>query len=322
MCRLRGMSDIYPFHLFDKRPNTYGFSGLDRAAHLREPADWLEQIMAGEAVRLVPIWRSRTLFAEVTEEAPRAALLDAARHAAVLENATIAAFLGHHRGAAHVAVDVSGLEMIEALEMIGDETLLFDDLRRYGPLMERFEASVLAYARGLIHWHQRHRFCGVCGSPTAIAKGGHQRNCTSPSCGAPHFPRTDPAVIMLVHDGDRALLGRQAVWPEGRYSTLAGFVEPGETLEEAVAREVFEETNIEVQRVRYHSSQPWPFPASIMLGFHAEARSFDIRKNDDELDDAQWFTKDQLMDFEAIGKHMPSKDSIARRLIEDWLAGK
>ena len=128
---------------------------------------------------------------------------------------------------------------------------------------------------------------------------------------------------MLVHDsaGEKALLGRQAVWPEGRYSTLAGFVEPGETLEEAVAREVHEETGVEVCDVRYHSSQPWPFPASIMLGFHAEAKTTEIFRRDEELEDAQWFSRDELMNFRALGKGLPSKDSIARRLIEDWLSG-
>ena len=154
-------------------------------------------------------------------------------------------------------------------------------------------------------------------------KGGHQRICTNRSCNSPAFPRTDPAVIMLVYDRarDKALLGRQAVWPEGLYSTLAGFVEPGETLEEAVAREVYEETGIDVCDVRYHSSQPWPFPASIMLGFYAEAKTTDIFRRDDELEDAQWFSRDDLMNFQALGKSLPRKDSIARRLIEDWLAG-
>ena len=134
-----------------------------------------------------------------------------------------------------------------------------------------------------------------------------------------HFPRTDPAVIMLVHDGDRALLGRQKVWVPGMHSTLAGFVEPGESLEEAVAREVFEEVGIRVRNVRYHSSQPWPFPASIMLGFHAEAATTELRIDTDEIENAAWFTREELLDFEALGNTLPRKDSIARRLIEDWL---
>src|SRR5262249_49094954 len=147
----------------------------------------------------------------------------------------------------------------------------FTDLRRVGPLLERFEGSLLAYARGITYWHQRHRFCGVCGAPTRSRDAGHVRVCLNETCKTQHFPRTDPAVIMLVHDGDRCLLGRQSVWPTGMHSTLAGFVEPGESLEEAVAREVREETAIEVTDVAYHSSQPWPFPSSVMLGFHARA---------------------------------------------------
>tara|TARA_B100000927_G_scaffold271766_1_gene248930 strand:- start:339 stop:725 length:387 start_codon:yes stop_codon:yes gene_type:complete len=124
---------------------------------------------------------------------------------------------------------------------------------------------------------------------------------------------------MLVYDGDRILLGRQSVWKKGMYSTLAGFLEPGETLEEAVAREVFEEANIEVEDVSYHSSQPWPFPSSIMLGFYARARSTEIRRNDEEVEDVQWFTRDEVSQFSKLGKSLPREDSIARCLIEDWL---
>jgi NAD+ diphosphatase len=184
----------------------------------------------------------------------------------------------------------------------------------------RGEGSLLAYARGLIYWHGRHRFCGVCGSPTLAFEGGHVRRCTNPACGSSHFPRTDPAVIMLVTDGDRALVGRQAVWPKGMHSTLAGFVEPGESLEAAVAREVFEEAGIEVDQVRYHSSQPWPFPCSIMLGFYARARTTEIKLDQLELEDARWVERDWLLahqDDEDF--RLPRLDSIARRLIEDWL---
>ena len=139
------------------------------------------------------------------------------------------------------------------------------------------------------------------------------------ACRKPVFPRTDPAVIMLVYDDDRILLGRQSVWKKGMYSTLAGFLEPGETLEEAVAREVFEEANLEVEDVSYHSSQPWPFPASIMLGFYAKARSTEIRRNDEEVEDVQWFTRGEVSQFSKLGNSLPRKDSIARCLIEDWL---
>lgn len=315
------MSDEYPLDLIRRQPNIYGFSGLDRSAHIREEEGWLARLLGLAETRIVPVWRGRSLVAGAESERPTAVLLDARAFRAIVEQSETVVFLGNRKSVAHVAVDISALEDAEAAALVAGAGE-FVDLRRVGPVLERFEGSVLAYARGLVHWHQRHRFCGVCGAPTRIVKGGHQRSCTNEGCGAPTFPRTDPAVIMLVHDGDSALLGRQAVWPAGRYSTLAGFVEPGETLEEAVAREVFEETGVRVRDVRYHSSQPWPFPASIMLGFHAEAKTREIHRSDDELEDAQWFTRDELLNFADQGKHLPAKDSIARRLIEDWLAGE
>jgi NAD+ diphosphatase len=187
--------------------------------------------------------------------------------------------------------------------------------------MDRAEGSVLAYARGMIWWHSRHRFCGVCGGPTESAEAGHVRRCLDAACATTHFPRTDPAVIMLVTDGERALLGRQKAWPKGQHSTLAGFVEPGECLEDAVAREVCEETGIRVEEVRYHSSQPWPFPASIMLGFTASAATTEIAVDTSELEDARWFERGWIRRHGDDDEfRLPRRDSIARHLIEDWLA--
>ena len=186
----------------------------------------------------------------------------------------------------------------------------------------RHEGALLALARAMMFWHSRHRFCGVCGAPTRSEEAGHMRRCTDPGCHTMHFPRTDPAVIMLVTDGDRALLGRNKNFVPGMYSTLAGFVEPGESLEDAVAREVREETAIEVGAVHYHSSQPWPFPANIMLGFYAEAPSSAITVDYGELEDARWFERDWLLSHHDDDNfRLPRRDSIARRLIEDWLAG-
>jgi len=188
-------------------------------------------------------------------------------------------------------------------------------------MMGRHQGALLAYARGMLTWHRRHRFCGSCGGATDSAEAGFLRVCRNPECQHHHFPRTDPAVIMLVVDGERCLLGRQARWPAGMYSTLAGFVEPGETLEEAVAREVKEESGVSVRRVRYHSSQPWPFPTSLMLGFYAEAASHDIAVNGDELEDARWFERGWLRENDGKnGFFLPRRDSIARRLVNDWLA--
>ena len=190
---------------------------------------------------------------------------------------------------------------------------------------------MLAYARAILHWHRQHRFCGVCGQPTRSEIAGHVRRCTA--CNVEHFPRTDPAVIMLVEHGDRCLLARQSRWPPGMVSTLAGFVEPGESLEEAVTREVREESAIVVGDVRYMGSQPWPFPCSIMLGFRATAVSTEIHLDREELAHAQWFTREEIARFKEIdfsrfeapepGNWMlPPHDSIARWLIDGWRASR
>ncbi|HEX2103817.1 MAG TPA: NAD(+) diphosphatase [Solirubrobacteraceae bacterium] len=182
------------------------------------------------------------------------------------------------------------------------------------------DAGLLAHATGVLNWHRRHRFCANCGAPTAIAEAGHVRAC--PRCGAQHHPRTDPVVITLVHDDDRrVLLGRQPTWPAGRYSALAGFVEPGESLEEAVVREVGEEAGVAVTAVRYRSSQPWPFPASLMLGFEAAYAGGDAHPHDHELEDVRWVPRAELA--RAVAGEgpllLPPPLAIARRLIEGWL---
>ena len=187
-------------------------------------------------------------------------------------------------------------------------------------LIDRDEGGALAYARAMTHWHATHLYCGACGAPTESREGGHIRVCTNESCAKHHFPRTDPAVIMLVEKGDRCLLGRKSEWAQGRYSTLAGFVEPGESLEDAVRREVMEETGVVVSDVEYHSSQPWPFPASLMLGFFCKAETEAIHRNDKELEDARWFTREELNAGQGGLGIAPRPISIARRLIDDWLS--
>jgi len=194
-------------------------------------------------------------------------------------------------------------------------------VREVAPRLAQDDGGLIAYAASLLNWHRRHRFCSVCGSPSEVREAGLLRSC--PNCGAAHYPRTDPVVIMLVVDSerDRVLLGRQPSWPPGRYSALAGFVEPGESLEDAVAREVLEETGVEVATARYDSSQPWPFPSSLMLGFTVEYVSGDARAADGELDDARWFDRDELSEA-AAGRgdvHLPPPVAIARRLIDRWL---
>ncbi len=189
-------------------------------------------------------------------------------------------------------------------------------LRDLVPLLTQSDGGAVAYATAIGNWHRRHRFCANCGHATDVVSAGFQRTC--PSCGAQHFPRTDPVVIMLVVDParDRVLLGRQSTWPTGRYSCLAGFVEPGESLEEAVAREVVEESAVAVADVVYRSSQPWPFPASLMLGFRCHYVSGGPYRRDGELEDVRWFERDELADGQAI---LPPPLAIARVLIDEWL---
>src|SRR3954469_25902246 len=193
-------------------------------------------------------------------------------------------------------------------------------LRDVAAMSALADANLLAHATGLLNWHRRHRFCANCGHATASGEAGYVRVC--PNCGVQHHPRTDPVVITLVHDGDRVLLGRNANWPERRFSCLAGFVEPGESLEEAVAREVGEEAGITVSDVRYVSSQPWPFPASLMLGFETTYDAGDPHPHDGELQAVQWFTRDELRRAAAGDSDfaIPPPLAIARRLMDGWLA--
>ena len=297
--------------------NVFAGAGFDRAAALRRDAAWVAERLEDASTRFAPVWQLKNLF--VIDGAPRVRWLDA-RTVRPLLGAGTAVFLGMHDGAAHFALEVGHEDPADVARLAGDAE--FDELRRQATLLEPTEAGMLALARGILHWHARHRFCGVCGEPTEPRDAGHVRVCTSSACGTVHFPRTDPAVIMLVTHGGRALLGRQPSWDPGRYSSLAGFVEPGESLEDAVAREVWEETGVRVRDVRYHSSQPWPFPSSLMVGFTAEAEDDAITVDHDELEDARWFTREEMRAGVAAGTmSLPAALSISHRLVAEWLAG-
>lgn len=299
-----------------EEPNFYVTTALDRMGQRRRDEAWLAERLADPGSRLLPVWRGQNLLRDSDE--PMAAMLDRAAAAQLVEAAPAIALLGLVGEVAHFAVDVSHHQEPPALP-----GLRFADLRSVGAIMGREEGGMLAYARGLIHWHQRHRFCGVCGSPTESREAGHMRRCTNPDCAAEHHPRTDPAVIMRIEHEGRILLGRQKQWPPGMHSVLAGFVEPGESLEDTVRREVAEEAGIPVSDVRYHSSQPWPFPASIMLGFTARALHDRLQVDGEELELARWFTREELLASpENETFRMPRRDSIARRLVDDWLTEK
>jgi NAD+ diphosphatase len=281
---------------------------MDRAAHLRKDPAWFANALADERSRYLPVWNSRNLIVE--GEAPRAALLELCAVPAALRNENDLILLGRYGDSNVFAYEI---ESIEPPQLGAGRR--FEDLRVLASMLSPTEAGLLGFARGMVLWRARHRFCGICGAATLAARGGHVLICTNRACRHEQFPRTDPAIIVLVSDGERALLGRQASWPVGRYSTIAGFVEPGESLEDAVAREVFEETGIEVDQIEYHSSQPWPFPSSLMLGFTAHALTTQIIRRDDELEDAQWFTRADL----ASGRPLvPPGVSISFRLIEHW----
>ncbi len=186
--------------------------------------------------------------------------------------------------------------------------------------MEAREAGLAAYARAMVHWHQTHRYCGACGASTDVEQAGYLRRCRAEGCGRQHFPRTDPAIIVRVTHGERVLLGRQATWPKRWFSVLAGFVEPGESLEDCVRREVLEETGVAVHDIVYNSSQPWPFPSSLMLGFSAVAAGDELKIQDDELEEARWFERNEILAGVADGElRLSPITSISRHLIDEWL---
>ncbi len=301
------------------RPNVYSQSPLDRAAPRREEAVWIQARLEDPQTLFVPVWRNRNLVSGVEQRQPEAVYITGEAASALRMAGGPWSFLGLLDGRAIFAIDISAAD--DPLPLLPAELGTFVDLRSVGWGVPKPEAAILAHARGLMHWRARHRFCGVCGAPCEARSAGHMMRCTA--CNAEHFPRTDPAVIMLITRGDRALLGHSQRFPTSNmYSTLAGFVEPGESLEEAVRREVREESGIEVGQVWYHSSQPWPFPGNVMLGFYGEGLTDEIAIDDTELIDVRWFSREQIRNHDAHGFMLPRGDSIARRLIEDWVAAE
>lgn len=305
----------------------------DRLAELRGKPETLAELRADPATLVLPLWRGRPLVRG--DEALRAAWL-VPGHPVLADAGADWIFLGRHEGQLRFAADVSsfvpaGLDeaamsgFLDATEY-SHPSLPADhryaDLRGLMSRLDPVDAALASTARGVMNWHASHRFCSACGQPSGAALGGWQRVC--PSCRGVHFPRTDPVVIMAVEREGKLLMGRSPGWPEGMYSTLAGFVEPGESLEAAVRREVFEETSVRVARVGYVASQPWPWPNSLMLGCVAEATS-DAIHLDHELEDARWVPRAELAQIVA-GEHptirRPRKGAIAQELISRWLAGE
>lgn len=298
---------------------------LDRAHHLRTDSDWLSANLDGETAYIIPVWRDRNLIIanDLAKDPPKAAILNGDAAEIIRQNAATLIFLGLEGDRIYCAADLSHLDDPHVAGL--PEGASFEDLRRLATQLDGIEAGYLAYARALVHWHRGHQFCGICGAATKAGRGGHERACVNADCGKVHFPRTDPAVIMLVTHPteDKCLLGHNKKFQGLRFSTVAGFVEPGEMLEQAVAREVFEETNIQVVDVTYKASQPWPFPASIMLGFRARAISTEIICHDQELLEAKWFSREEVQNMAKHTEELPPPNlSISRWLIDGWLNEK
>ncbi|HVS76001.1 MAG TPA: NAD(+) diphosphatase [Steroidobacteraceae bacterium] len=294
------------------QPNFFSGPYIDRRAEEREDEEWAHAALRDPATLYV--LGSGTRHLVHTRPEPRIAFLDAGEPAVAGAGPGQLVLLGWFRERRCVLVEV-GEEMPPDLPRDAS----FEELRPLSPLLPGEEAGLLAYARALSIWRARQRYCGACGAATVPQRAGHCMRCSNEECGQEFFPRLDPAIIVLVTDGERALLGRQSTWQQGRYSTIAGFVEPGESLEDAVAREVMEETGVPVAGTRYDSSQPWPFPASIMIGFRAWARPGSPAQGRGELEDARWFTREEIHAGAAL---LPPAHSISRRLIAEWMDGR
>jgi NAD+ diphosphatase len=290
------------------QPNPLAGPYLNRLAERRKDATHLRAALADPQTLVVPVWRSRSLIVQDESTLTAHFLAGVASLGDVAPEELI--FLGEFRERACFAIE---LAPADEPRLAGPAQ--FRDLRTIAGALPGDEAGVLAYARAMVTWRERHRFCGRCGARALPIDGGHVLRCSDPVCANQTFPRIDPAIIVLTHRDDRALLGRQAAWPAGWYSTIAGFVEPGESLEDAVAREVQEETGVRIDAVDYHSSQPWPFPSSLMVGFLAHAATTDIDLGEGELEDARWVTREQIAAGEVA---LPPSHSISFRLVEEW----
>ena len=302
--------------------DVYCFAGnpLDRASERRDDGDWIAKLLADPDTRLLALRDLKPFTRGTTVRS-----LDwqpAAQWRNQIDTGAPLIFLGLGDGRAHFAIDAAGATVAPdvATELI--------DVRALAPTLVPGEAAILAEARSLLDWHARHRFCAQCGAPTSMASAGWKRHCAA--CRASHFPRTDPVVIMLATRGDRALLGRNRRRSGARFSCLAGFVEPGETPEEAVRREVREEAGVRCGRVRYLAAQPWPFPSSLMMGFLAEALTEEITVDPEELAEARWFSREevrQMVARAAAGPDDPSQVSlptpiaIAHHICRRWSSG-
>ena len=299
------------------RPNTFAGLSLilDRVAERRDDSMWINALAVSDSARYLLIDPLGQTYLHTDSDTLR--WLDSAERERLLGDVK-ASFMGLAYDRPHFLLAIDDAQRATELEQsVGARRA---SLRDVGLLLPADEAGLFAYAKGLVHWQRETQHCPYCGSPLVLVAAGHRAQCTNADCGRMHFPRTDAAVIVIVEHEGACLLGRQAGWPKGRYSTLAGFVEPGESLEDAVRREVAEESGVVVGEVHYHSSQPWPLPQSLMVGFTAKALSRAIRLRDQELEEARWFTPQDIINGIADGSFLPSLPlSVSYRLLEHWL---
>ena len=301
-------------HLARSRRNQFTAVRLNREVELRDNAQWVAETLVKADTRLVPLWRSRSLLERGADGT--LAIYLSPNELSEPDRIQPPTLLGNDGVREYFAVSVTDGQKENILVNFPDAR--FADLRRASIDMAAKHAGILAYAKALHYWQHRHAFCGVCGHPNLLRSAGHRMKCSNEECARESFPRIDPAIIVLVTHKDSCLLGRNAKWPQRHFSTLAGFVEPGESLEDAVVREVYEEVQLHLENIRYVSSQPWPFPASAMCGFYAEATNRDSG-NSEEVEETRWFTVDSLTQAVLENEvRLSPPVSIAFRLLADW----
>ncbi len=297
------------------KKNSFSTHFLDRASVERADPRWINVQLKDKSTTIIPVWESKVLCKLDEHHKPVFLNLQDFNGCSVENESLI--FLGLVDNKALFAFDVDSYEL--ASQLCEQKSGTFLDFRQVAPLLSYRDCAMLTLARFMTTWHARNIFCGKCGHKTKSLEGGNVRICTNASCKENYYPSMDPAVIVLVTSDEKCLLGRQSPWPKNMYSTIAGFVEPGENIEDAVSREVEEETGIRIENITYQSSQPWLFPSSLMLGFTAKAKNKKIVINKSELDDARWFTRKEIRENLDKGlMKMPMKVSIAYNLIKTW----
>ena len=301
----------------------YTSAEIDRCSELRGKFDLLNEVIFNGNALFVPIWENKNFFVKKNEDL-EALLLKKNELESIISNIKFddLIFLGVANKIFYFSINLKD-NYAENFKSIKNQEIEFGDLRLFSRTLNQIESSFLALAKGMTFWQMNNKFCSICGSKTIVSEAGFVIKCIDQDCQASHFPRTDPAMITLISYENEILLARSPRFPEKMYSTLAGFVEPGETLEQAVSREVFEEVGVKVKNITYFGSQPWPFPASLMLGFFAEAEEKSLHIDFNEIEDAQWFSIKNVQELNHPlingGFKLPRADSIARRLVNQWV---